>query len=90
MPPFGKFDLDEQDENVAYDAEDSWQDVASYGTSESPSDFYNPPKDYNDMYVESEETPGMLRISKTLLVLTLMGVTSLSILLMSMRIMSIY
>jgi YteA family regulatory protein len=57
-PPFGKFDMDVKDENVAYDAEDSWQDVAQYGTSESPSDFANPPKDYDDMYVESQENVG--------------------------------
>ncbi|SFC29858.1 transcriptional regulator, TraR/DksA family [Bacillus sp. OV322] len=58
MPPFGKFEKDEEDENVAYDAEDSWQDVASYGTSESPSDFARPPGHYDDMYVESEENTG--------------------------------
>ncbi|MCP3764169.1 TraR/DksA C4-type zinc finger protein [Domibacillus sp. A3M-37] len=57
-PPFGKFDMDEKDENVAHDAEDSWQEVAQYGTSESPSDFANPPEDYGDMYVESQENIG--------------------------------
>ncbi|OMP65736.1 TraR/DksA C4-type zinc finger protein [Domibacillus epiphyticus] len=57
-PPFGKFDLDEEDENVAYDSEDSWQDVANYGTSESPSDFADPPKEYDDMYVEAGENVG--------------------------------
>jgi YteA family regulatory protein len=57
-PPFGRFDYDDRHESVAYDAEDSWQDVASYGTSESPSDFVNPPNDYEDMYVESEENVG--------------------------------
>ncbi|CAM3736207.1 TraR/DksA C4-type zinc finger protein [Mesobacillus zeae] len=58
IPPFGKFDMDEKHENVAYDAEDSWQEVASWGTSESPSDFMNPPDHYNDMYLESEENIG--------------------------------
>lgn len=58
MPPFGKFDKDLQDENVSYDAEDSWQDVARYGTSEGPSDFYQPPDHYNDMYNESQENIG--------------------------------
>ncbi|MFS0638271.1 TraR/DksA C4-type zinc finger protein [Mesobacillus foraminis] len=58
MPPFGKFDMDIQEETEAYDAEDSWQDVASYGTSETPSDFYYPPDHYNDMYTESEENTG--------------------------------
>lgn len=58
MPPFGKFDKDLQDENVAYDAEDSWQDVARYGTSEGPSDFYQPQDHYNDTYNESQENVG--------------------------------
>ncbi|MDQ0219621.1 yteA family sporulation protein [Peribacillus cavernae] len=58
MPPFGQFDLDEKNENVAYDAEDSWQDVASYGTSETPSDLTVPTGHYNDMYEESEENVG--------------------------------
>jgi len=60
MPPFGKFDMDNQDENVAYDAEDTWQDVAQYGTSESPSDFaFTEEKDsYNDMYNESHDPTG--------------------------------
>lgn len=58
MPPFGKFDMDEQDENVAFDAEDSWQEVQSYGTSETPSDFMNGDDHYNDTYVESDENVG--------------------------------
>ncbi|WP_050182820.1 TraR/DksA C4-type zinc finger protein [Domibacillus robiginosus] len=57
-PPFGQFDFDDKSENVAYDAEDSWQDVAQYGTSESPSDFMNPPEEYGDMYMESQENKG--------------------------------
>ena len=55
MPPFGKFDMDEKDENIGYDAEDSWQEVASFGTSESPSDFVNPSNHYNDTNTESQE-----------------------------------
>ncbi len=58
MPPFGQFDFDNRKESVAYDAEDTWQEVASFGTSESPSDFIRPPADYEDMYVESEENIG--------------------------------
>lgn len=58
MPPFGQFDFDDRKESVAYDAEDTWQEVASFGTSESPSDFVRPPSDYEDMYVESEENIG--------------------------------
>lgn len=58
MPPFGKFDMDHQDENVAFDAEDSWQEVASYGTSETPSDFAVPRDHYDDTYTEGEERIG--------------------------------
>ncbi|MBT2686846.1 TraR/DksA C4-type zinc finger protein [Bacillus sp. ISL-47] len=58
MPPFGKFDMDEQDENVAYDAEDSWQEVAKWGTSETPSDLAVPPEHYNDTYIEYDENVG--------------------------------
>lgn len=58
MPPFGKFDMDEKDEDVAFDAEDSWQAVAEWGTSETPSDFAFPMDSYNDAYIESEENIG--------------------------------
>ncbi|KKB39130.1 DNA binding protein, DksA/TraR family [Bacillus thermotolerans] len=59
MPPFGKFDFDDSaDESAAYDAEDAWQEVAQWGTSESPSDFVNPPSHYNDTYIESDENVG--------------------------------
>lgn len=58
MPPFGKFDMDEKDEDVAFDAEDSWQAVAEWGTSETPSDLAYPMDSYNDVYIESEENVG--------------------------------
>ncbi|SDM48378.1 transcriptional regulator, TraR/DksA family [Fictibacillus solisalsi] len=58
MPPYGKFDNDDKDATF-YDAEDSWQDVAVYGTSETPSDFSeNGMLNYNEMFVESEENVG--------------------------------
>ncbi len=60
MPPFGKFDLDEKNESVVYDAEDSWQEVAEYGTSETPSDFAFPQDDYNNNYNEQEENIGFV------------------------------
>jgi YteA family regulatory protein len=42
-----------------FDSEDSWQSVARYGTSETPSDFTDPEKeDYNDMYVDAEDDDG--------------------------------
>ncbi|MGO4886782.1 TraR/DksA C4-type zinc finger protein [Anaerobacillus sp. MEB173] len=58
-PPFGKFDFDHKNEATFYDSEDSWQDVAQYGTSESPSDFVEQGKlYYNQMYTEAEEPVG--------------------------------
>lgn len=58
MPPFGKFDMDEQHESVSFDAEDSWQEVAEWGTSESPSDLVDVPDHYNDVFIESDENVG--------------------------------
>jgi YteA family regulatory protein len=58
MPPFGKFDMDEIDENVVTDAEDTWQEVATFGTSSSPSDLVVPKDHPNDWYEESEENIG--------------------------------
>jgi YteA family regulatory protein len=58
MPPFGKFDMDTKDENVAFDAEDSWQTVAGWGTSETPSDLAFSEDNYQDIYAESDENVG--------------------------------
>ncbi|MDQ0231101.1 yteA family sporulation protein [Metabacillus malikii] len=58
MPPFGKFNFDDKDENVAFDAEDAYQIVNSYGSSETPSDLSYPKDHYNDVYMESEEPDG--------------------------------
>lgn len=55
MPPFGKFDMDETDESTVFDAEDSWQEVQSWGTSETPSDFAEPHGGYHNLYNESDE-----------------------------------
>ncbi|KHD85615.1 TraR/DksA C4-type zinc finger protein [Heyndrickxia ginsengihumi] len=49
---------DSKDESVVFDSEDSWQAVAKWGTSESPSDFQHAPTDYSDLYIESEENDG--------------------------------
>jgi YteA family regulatory protein len=58
MPPWGKFDMDEKDENVVFDAEDSWQEVAQWGTSETPSDLVLSQDDYHDIYIEADENIG--------------------------------
>lgn len=58
-PPFGQFDFDDdRDESVAFDAEDTWQEVASWGTSESPSDFSEAPEHRNDLNIEPDENLG--------------------------------
>src|SRR5699024_5655249 len=57
MPPFGKFEFDGE-ENTAFDAEDAWQEVARYGTSETPSDFSNPMDHYNETFIESDDQVG--------------------------------
>lgn len=55
MPDFGKFELDEEDATT-YDSEDSWQDVARYGTSETPSDFAARDIEYySQAYTEADE-----------------------------------
>ncbi|MFB3170625.1 TraR/DksA C4-type zinc finger protein [Neobacillus sp. 179-C4.2 HS] len=58
MPPFGKFDMDSKDENVAFDAEDSWQIVSQWGTSDTPSDLAFPQEHYNDVNNEPDENEG--------------------------------
>ncbi|SET93627.1 RNA polymerase-binding protein DksA [Salinibacillus kushneri] len=57
LPPFGKFEYDDTDA-VAFDAEDSWQEVAQWGTSNSPSDFAVSPDHYNETYIESDDREG--------------------------------
>ncbi|MDP4083138.1 MAG: TraR/DksA C4-type zinc finger protein [Bacillota bacterium] len=58
MPPWGKFDMDDKNEDVVFDAEDSWQSVAEWGTSETPSDLAFPQDEYNDIYIEANENVG--------------------------------
>ncbi|MFC5711992.1 TraR/DksA C4-type zinc finger protein [Thalassorhabdus alkalitolerans] len=57
-PAFGQFEYDENESETFFDAEDAWQEVERYGSSESPSDFYETAKSYNEMYVESDENVG--------------------------------
>lgn len=57
-PPYGKFNNDGKDATF-YDAEDSWQDVAVYGTSETPSDFSEKGMlNYNEMFIDGDENVG--------------------------------
>jgi len=57
-PPFGRTSFDDKDNETEFDAEDSWQSVARYGTSNTPSDFLDNIDDYNDTYIESDEPIG--------------------------------
>ena len=47
-----------EEEQVGYDAEDAWQEVSRYGTSETPSDFYGDRDNYDEMYPNSDELVG--------------------------------
>jgi YteA family regulatory protein len=57
-PDYSRRSNDENDATF-FDAEDTWQTVAKYGTSETPSDFFDPEKqDYNEMYEDSDDDDG--------------------------------
>lgn len=57
-PPFGKTDLDDQDQ-TGFDGEDAWQIVEQWGTSNTPAMAEEPDvNDYNGMYIESGEHDG--------------------------------
>lgn len=43
------------DDSTVFDAEDSWQRVSSYGSSDTPSDFTDTEKTYQDMFFDSDE-----------------------------------
>lgn len=48
----------EAKESVGFNGKDSWQAVEEYGSSETPSDFYNKKDHYEDMYMHSDEQEG--------------------------------
>lgn len=46
-----------EEENSAFDAEDTWQAVSEWGTSDTPSDFFtNEKKDYNEAHFHVDKT----------------------------------
>ncbi|MGB8001093.1 MAG: TraR/DksA C4-type zinc finger protein [Anaerobacillus sp.] len=63
---FGEYMNDLKDTNF-FDAEDSWQHAARYGTSETPSDFTAQQMDYDRMYIDSEEPLGYIEEIETFL-----------------------
>ena len=56
-PPFGRTFRDPEGGNVAYDGEDAWQDVARYGTSETPQDVPDS-AGYERLYQDAYERRG--------------------------------
>jgi YteA family regulatory protein len=56
--PFGRTFTDNTD-YIGYDGEDAWQDVAKYGTSNSPQDVPGSVS-YNDVFIDSDEPIGMV------------------------------
>lgn len=59
-PPFGRTFLDDRFEDVAYDGEDAWQEVARYGTSETPQDIGGDIAHYDEMYIDHNERRGIV------------------------------
>ena len=57
-PPFGRSFRDRTD-TVGYDGEDAWQDVARYGTSETPSDVGGAVS-YDELYADPHERRGVV------------------------------
>lgn len=57
MPPFGRTSFDGKDNEPGFDAEDAWQIVEKYGTS-NPPDYFREGIDYDHLYIESFEPDG--------------------------------
>lgn len=57
-PAFGRTFTDGS-ENPAYDGEDAWQEVARYGTANSPQDVPGA-KDFEDAYIDGDEATGIV------------------------------
>lgn len=55
-PPYGDHFHDQTDANF-YDAEDTWQEVAQYGTS-NPPDFFREGRNYNELNIDHDERRG--------------------------------
>jgi YteA family regulatory protein len=56
--PFSTMEYDDRDATF-FDAEDSWQDVAQYGTSNTPGDFFQHDlEEYSDTYIDAHEGTG--------------------------------
>lgn len=58
-PPFGHTG-GVAHQQVAYDGEDAWQDVAKYGTSDGPQDVGGA-ESYDDLFVSADEDTGLVQ-----------------------------
>lgn len=54
------FNFEKGNESVQFDGEDAWQELASWGTSETPSDLIIGEDRYSDVYIESDENVGFV------------------------------
>ncbi|CUA81301.1 yteA family sporulation protein [Anoxybacillus suryakundensis] len=70
-PPFGEFVVHEDIET--FDAEDSWQKVARFGTSETPSDVQEDTVHYDRMYIDAGEQIGYVEPLETFAATDLYG-----------------
>lgn len=62
-----------EETQVGYDAEDTWQNVSQYGTSETPSDFYGDRDNYSEMYPNSDELVGSTEVVEDFLAADIEG-----------------
>lgn len=82
-PPFGEFVV--HDDAETFDAEDSWQKVARFGTSETPSDLQEDTVHYDRMYIDAEEQIGYVEPFETFAATDLYGPASRFIQISSMN-----
>jgi YteA family regulatory protein len=73
QPPFGQTSMDDTSQ-TAFDGEDSWQTVESWGTSDTPALAEEPDiQDYNAMYIEADEADGYVEPLESFLTADLYG-----------------
>lgn len=73
QPPFGRTSMDDEDSG-AFDGEDAWQIVESWGNSDSPAMAEEPDvNDYNGLYIEASEPEGYVEPIENFLASDLYG-----------------
>ncbi|WP_054949968.1 TraR/DksA C4-type zinc finger protein [Numidum massiliense] len=71
-PTFGKYNYDGDDRETEFDAEDAWQAVEQYGTS-NPPDFYREGRSYNELGNEPDERRGAVEDIENIAVADFIG-----------------